>query len=93
MKLERFHASHDKTAVVQYHPQADTTFAKEQGYVVLKIEPWALASHPNLATLIADLLNQAGTGNNHARTLEALKQATQALDEGLGVEDHDKDHS
>lgn len=60
LKLERFHASADKKAVVQYHPQADSEFAKEQGYVVVRIEDWAFEANPDLAHTIAEVLNALG---------------------------------
>jgi hypothetical protein len=34
-----YHLSSDGLTVVKPHPQADTCFAREQGYVVMKIEP------------------------------------------------------
>lgn len=59
MKLERFHASKDKRAIVQYHAQADSEFAQEQGYVVLKLEDWVVESSPNFADWLAAKMNSA----------------------------------
>lgn len=60
MKLERFHESADGKAVVQYHSQAETEFAKRQGYVVLRIEDWVIAECPTFARLVANVLNNEG---------------------------------
>ena len=57
MKRERFHASSDGKAIVQYHPQAESEFAKRQGYVVLRLEPWVVESSPGFAEWLAELMN------------------------------------
>ena len=57
LKMERFHASADKRCIVQYHPQANSEFAREQGYVILRLEPWVLEASPDFADRLAALMN------------------------------------
>lgn len=58
MQLGRFHASKDKKAIVQHHPQAESEFAKEQGYVVLRLEDWVVEASPNFADWLAQQMNK-----------------------------------
>jgi hypothetical protein len=51
-----YHLGSDGLTVVRPHPQADSCFAREQGYVILKIEAWAREAGP----AIVAALNAAG---------------------------------
>ncbi len=35
----KYHLAKDGLAIVKPHPQAETCFAREQGYIVAKVEP------------------------------------------------------
>jgi hypothetical protein len=48
-------AGAEKLIIVQPHPQADTEFAKSQGYVVARIEP----AYAQYAQAIVDAINAA----------------------------------
>jgi len=54
----RLHPSTDNT-IVQYHSQANTEFAKQQGYVAIRIEEWFAKQYPAVAQAICDLCNSA----------------------------------
>lgn len=51
----RFHLSSDRTRIILPHPQAQSCFAREQGYVVAKIEPAYLV----LGESIVEAMNKA----------------------------------
>lgn len=42
----KYHLSSDGAAIILPHPQASTCFAREQGYLIAKIEPSYLALGP-----------------------------------------------
>jgi len=49
--IDRLHAS--GLNVVQHHPAASEEIAKQQGYVVAKVEEWAEAKYPGTVALLA----------------------------------------
>lgn len=69
-----------KPAIVQYHPQANTEFAKRQGYVLATVEPWAvehgasLAAGPAALDLLERLveLSKTGPGFEFVSAFESL---------------------
>ena len=48
-----YHLSSDGLSIVKPHPQADTCFARQQGYVIAKVEP----AYAELAASIVEAMN------------------------------------
>lgn len=55
-RIQRFHLSSERDAVVTPHPQALSKRALEQGYIVLRFEP---AASDKLRDRVVELLNGA----------------------------------
>jgi hypothetical protein len=48
-----YHLGSDGLSIIKPHPQADSCFAREQGYVIAKVEP----SYRELAPAIVEAMN------------------------------------
>lgn len=53
----KYHLGSDKLSIIQPHPQAITCFAREQGYVVARVE----LAYAGLAPALLEALNAAAT--------------------------------
>lgn len=62
-----YHLAKDGVSIVKPHPQANTCFAREQGYVVARIEP----SYAELAPAIVRAMNESAALTKGEPTREA----------------------
>lgn len=68
----RYHLGSDGLTIVSPHPQADSEFAREQGYVVAKIEP----AYRSLAAKFVAAMNAAVEGRCLGCVIEAKKETS-----------------
>jgi len=47
-----YHLGSDGLTIVKPHPQADSCFAREQGYVIARIEPYYASMAPSIVQAI-----------------------------------------
>ena len=62
-----YHLAKDGTTIVKPHPQANTCFSREQGYVVARIEP----AYAELAPAIVEAMNAAAARTKGEPTRES----------------------